>query len=182
MHPSPAKEPLKEFGEIPVAEVKPDFEVPKFPDKILEELAAPIRPEPVNTAGSRDETPDVDQEPSPETDEFARLDRMVFGETETPASTQRVTEGAWEPTPEVPTTERTSGDYSSAPSESDGEEKPLERDESMSDESPKPAESLSPMEAVRDAEEFSPDETAAESGDDVGSVQWGRPKRKKLSR
>lgn len=178
------KEPLKEFGETPVPEPRPEFEVPKFPEKILEELAAPAKPEAAEeVVGDQAEASEMAKTPSPETDDFARLDRMVMGDTEAPQLPERVTEGTWEPTPEVPTTERTTEYYSPTSAESDGEEKTLERDESMPEESPAPEETPPPSEAVHEEDKLPPGETAAaESGDDDEQVQWGRPKRRKLSR
>jgi len=179
-----AKEPLKEFGETPVPEPRPEFEVPKFPEKILEELAAPIKPEAAEEVeGGQAEGSEMAKMPSSETDDFARLDRLVLGDAESPQSTERVTEGTWEPTPEVPTTEGTSEYYSPAPVESGGEEKVLEREESVSEESPMPTETSSSDETVHEEENPPTGESAAaESGDDDEHVQWGRPKRRKLSR
>jgi hypothetical protein len=179
-----AKEPVKESAETSAAEQRPEFEVPKFPEKILEELAAPARPEAAEeVVDSGAENPDAVTTPTSETDDFARLDRMVLGDTESPRPPERVTEGAWEPTPEVPTTKRTSEYYSPSPAESDGEEKAPEPDESMSTETPTPTENSSPAETGGEEEPLPSGETAAaESGDDDEHVQWGRPKRRKLSR
>lgn len=168
-----------------MAEPKPDFEVPKFPEKILEELAAPAAAGVNEFAGEGPDQPESEHTPEPDVDDFARLDRMVMGEDETPAPAPRVTEDRWEPAPEPPASPAPESVFESYISESPVDDAAGDRkdEESPADELPHPAESSSSAETAKDDEELASGETAAaESGDDLGPIQWGRPKRKKLSR
>lgn len=180
---TPSKEPLKEVAEGTVAELKSDFEVPKFPEKILEELAAPAAAGVADEfAGEGPDQPESEHTPEPDVDDFARLDRMVMGEDETPEPASRATEDRWEPAPEPPAPESVFESYVSE-SPTDDAAGGRKDEASPADELPHPAESSLPAESAKDEEELAPGETAAaESGDDLGPIQWGRPKRKKLSR
>lgn len=194
--------------EAPLADVKPEFEIPRFPDRILEELAAPPRPDsqPVSELddnGLKSEEPaeETDARPSyaeestlegiprdrgaeqtPDEDDFARLDRMVMN---------RPDEKDSEPEAEIPE-EPASLEFTAADAEKDEmefvvreSEEPAVEKLDATDSAPESAadETVETKDESEDGAEPSVGETpASESGEDRDTAQWGRPKRKKMSR